>query len=59
MGDWLYIISNANRRPPFRGESEYLTFQQISEYVEHTFLYPDVLNQESKAIISSFLNKDK
>ena len=45
-------------RPPFRGESEYLTFQQISEYVEHTFLYPDVLNQESKAIISSFLNKD-
>ncbi len=45
-------------RPPFRGESEYLTFQQISEYVEHSFSFPDTLNQESKSIISGFLNKD-
>ena len=45
-------------RPPFRGESEFLTFQQISEYVEHSFVYPSTLNEESKSIISGFLNKD-
>lgn len=35
-----------------------MTFQQISEYVEHSFAYPSTLNEESKAIISGFLNKD-
>jgi 3-phosphoinositide dependent protein kinase-1 len=45
-------------RPPFRGESEYLTFQKIGEFSPASFLFPPSIDETCKSLIIAFLRKD-
>jgi 3-phosphoinositide dependent protein kinase-1 len=45
-------------RPPFRGESEYLTFQEIGDFSPETFAFPAQIDSEGKDLFLSLLRPD-
>jgi 3-phosphoinositide dependent protein kinase-1 len=45
-------------RPPFKGESEYLTFQEIGNFCPQSFFFPPSIGLHAKTLILSFLTAD-